>query len=74
MNDITGRAPCELITPVKNKIIMVAYGVAEQPTQGQIIHGVEIPTRGYAKVGVDRVVDGWDDLELEVPGGDGERI
>nr|TKW02918.1 hypothetical protein SEVIR_7G030900v2 [Setaria viridis] len=73
MDDITGRAPCEFVTLVKNKLIVVAYGVAEQPTQGQTIHGVEIPDRGYAKVGVDRVVDGWDDLELEIPGGDGKK-
>nr|TKW32558.1 hypothetical protein SEVIR_2G175300v2 [Setaria viridis] len=63
----------ELVNPVKNKLIMVAYGVAEQPTQGQTIHGVEIPALGYAKVGVDRVVDGWDDLKLEIPRGDGEK-
>ena len=55
MDDITGRAPCELVTPVRNKLIVLAYGVAEQPTQGQTLH------------------DGWDDLELEISGGDGEK-
>nr|TKV94916.1 hypothetical protein SEVIR_9G327400v2 [Setaria viridis] len=73
MDNITGRAPCDLVTPVKNKLIVVDYGVAKQPTHGQTIHGVEIPARGYAKVGVDQVVDGWDNLELEILGGDGEK-
>nr|TKW38524.1 hypothetical protein SEVIR_1G120900v2 [Setaria viridis] len=73
VDDITGRAPCELVTPMKNKLIVVAYGVAKQPTQGQTIHGVEIPAGGYTKVGVDRVADGWEDLELEILGGDGEK-
>nr|TKW33684.1 hypothetical protein SEVIR_2G255600v2 [Setaria viridis] len=72
MDDITGIAPCELVTPVRNKLIVVAYGVAEQPMQGQTIHGVEIQAR-YVKVGVDRVADGWEDLELEITGGDGKR-
>nr|TKW03580.1 hypothetical protein SEVIR_7G050700v2 [Setaria viridis] len=73
MDNITGRTSCELVTPVKNKLIMVAYGVAEQPTQSQTLHSVEIPSRGYAKVGVERVVDSWDDLELEIPRGDGGK-
>nr|TKW21568.1 hypothetical protein SEVIR_4G127700v2 [Setaria viridis] len=73
VDDIIGRAPCELVTSVKNKLIVVAYRVAKQPIQGQTLHGVEIPTRSYAKVGVDRVVDDWDDLELEIPGGDREK-
>nr|TKV99772.1 hypothetical protein SEVIR_8G065900v2 [Setaria viridis] len=81
VDDIIGRAPCELVTPVKNKLIVVAYGVVEQPMQGQtlmvwlivVAYGVEIPARGYAKVGVDRVVNSWDDLELEIPGDGGEK-
>lgn len=72
MDDITGRAPSELVTPVRNKLIVVAYGVAEQPTQGQTLHDVEIQAR-YAKVGVDRVADGWENLKLEIPEGDGKE-
>ncbi|RCV25390.1 hypothetical protein SETIT_5G162700v2, partial [Setaria italica] len=73
MDDITVRVPCEFVNPVKNKLILVSYGVTEQPTKGQRIHGVEILARGYAKVRVDRVVNGWDDLKLEVPGSDKEK-
>ena len=28
---------------------------------------------GYARVMVDRVEQGWEDLDLEIPGGDGEE-
>ena len=28
---------------------------------------------GYARVTVDRVEKGWEDLDLEIPGGDGEE-
>ena len=72
VDDIIGRAPCELVTPMRNKLIVVAYGVVEQPTQGQTLHGIEIQAC-YAKVGVDRVANGWEDLELEIPGGDREK-
>lgn len=73
MDDITRRAPYKLVTSMKNNLIVVACGVAEQPMQGQTLHGVEIPAHSYAEVGVDRVVDGWDDLELEIPGGVREK-
>ena len=36
------------------------------------IHGMAIP-EGYARVMVDRVEKGWEDLNLEIPGGDGEE-
>jgi hypothetical protein len=49
----------------------VAHGIAEVPIQGGTIHGVPI-LEGYARVMVDRVEKGWEDLHLEIPGGDGE--
>nr|TKV99759.1 hypothetical protein SEVIR_8G064900v2 [Setaria viridis] len=57
MDDITGRAPCELVTLVKNKLIVVAYDSSSRLRQSW----------------VDRVVDGWNDLELEIPRGDREK-
>ena len=57
---------------MKNKVLVVAYGVVEPSMEGQKYHGNDIPG-GYAKVGVDRVADDWGDLELEMPGGDGEK-
>jgi hypothetical protein len=50
----------------------VAHGIAEVPVQGGTIHGVSIP-EGYARVMVNRVEKGWEDLDLEIPGGDGEE-
>jgi hypothetical protein len=50
----------------------VAHSIAEVSIQGGIIHGVSIP-KGYARVMVDRVEKGWEDLDLEIPGGDVEE-
>ena len=33
---------------------------------------MQIP-EGYGRVMVDRVERGWEDLDLEIPGGDGEE-
>lgn len=68
MDDITTRTPCELHTPVRKKTSVVAYAIAEVPVQRGLFHGVEIPA-GYAMVQVDK---GWEDLDLDIPGGDGE--
>ena len=72
MDDITVRTPCELLYQQRKKIKLVAHGIAKVPIQGGTIHGMEIP-EGYARVLVDRVERGWEDLDLEIPGGDGEE-
>jgi len=72
MDDITVRAPCELLYQQRKKIKLVAHGIAEVPVQGGTIHGRPIP-EGYARVMVDRVEPGWEDLDLEIPGGNGEE-
>ncbi|RLM61613.1 hypothetical protein C2845_PM14G08240 [Panicum miliaceum] len=72
MDDITVRTPCELLYQQRKKIKVVAHGIAEVPIQGGTIHGAPIP-EGYARVLVDRVEKGWEDLDLEIPGGDGEE-
>ncbi|KAF8723579.1 hypothetical protein HU200_021534 [Digitaria exilis] len=45
---------------------------ADVPVDGGVIHGVPIPP-GYARVNVDRFLPGWEDLDLEIEGGDGEK-
>jgi len=72
VDDITVRTPCELLYQQRKKIKLVAHGIAEVPVQGGTIHGRPIP-EGYARVMVDRVEPGWEDLDLEIPGGDGEE-
>ena len=72
VDDITMRTPCELQYQQRKKIKLVAHGIAEVPVQGGTIHGRPIP-EGYARVMVDRVEPGWEDLDLEIPGGNREE-
>ena len=72
VDDITMRTPCELLYQQRKKIKLVAHGIAEVPVQGGTIHGMPIPD-GYVRVMADRVAPGWEDLDLEIPGGDGEE-
>ena len=66
MDDIAVRTPCELLFPLrKKKLKVVTHGVPEVPVQGGTIHGMTIP-EGYARVMVDRVKNGWEDLDLEI--------
>jgi len=72
VDDIAVKTPCELLCPLRKKLKLVAHGVAEVPIQGRTIRGMAIP-EGYDRVMVDRVENGWEDLDLEIPGGDGEE-
>ena len=63
---------CELLYQLRKKLKVVAHRIAEVPVQGGTIYGMVIP-EGYASVMVDRVEKGWEDLDLEIPGGDGEE-
>ena len=63
--------PCELLYQQRKKIKLVTHGIAEVPIQGGTIHGMPI-SEGYARVMVDQVEKGWEYLDLEIPGGDGE--
>ena len=71
MDEITQRTPCALQTCSKNLRFMVVYGSAMPSTPDEVYHGQEIPA-GYAKVGVEEVCNDWKNLELDIPGGDGE--
>jgi hypothetical protein len=52
---------------------VVDHGVAEKTVEGDSLTGHHHGVEYYAKVFVDGVVDGWADLELEVPGLMGKR-
>ena len=72
VDEITQRTPCDLQTAIKNLMFTVAYGTV-MPTQlGDVYHGQQIPP-GYTRVGVEQVCQGCEMLELDIPGGDGER-
>ena len=47
--------------------------MAEKLTPEATFLGGKFSDNGYAKVGVDRVLDTWEDLELDVHGLDGEE-
>ena len=50
----------------------VAYSTAIPTQLGDVYHGQQIPP-GYTRVGMEQVYQGWETLELDIPGGDGER-
>lgn len=45
----------------------MAHAIAEVPLKGGLIQGMEIPA-GYARVHVDSIEKGWEDLDLDIPG------
>jgi hypothetical protein len=52
---------------MKNISMKVAVGYALPSGPGQVWHGREIRA-GYARVGVDAIVPGYESLELDIPG------
>ena len=68
VDDITQWTPCELQSPFKNLVFIVAYGLAYP---GDIYHGQQIPT-GYAKVSVEEVRQRYETLEFDIPKGASE--
>jgi hypothetical protein len=67
MDDISGKTSCEMHQSMKNISMKVAVGYALPSGPGQIWHGREIRA-GYARVGVDAIVLGYESLELDVAG------
>jgi hypothetical protein len=51
MDDITGRSACEILTHIRNMMVVVAYGVAETPTQWQIFLDVDFQLKVTPKLG-----------------------
>ena len=72
VDEITQRTPCDLQTAIKNLMFTVAYSTAMPTQPGNVYHGQQIPA-GYTRIGVEQVCQGWETLELDIPGGDGER-
>ena len=72
VDDIQETTTCELHMKMKNISMKVADGFALPNAPEATIHGNPIPP-GYARVGVDEVLSGYDSLELDFPGGQGEQ-
>jgi hypothetical protein len=65
--------PCELHKPFGNITIQVEYGSAFAHFPGQTSHGMLIPL-GYTSISVEEICQPqFEDLELDILGGDGER-
>ena len=71
VDDIREKTNCELHQSMKNISMKVAVGFALACEPGARWHGSEIHS-SYARVRVDEVVPGYDALELDIPGAEGE--
>ncbi|KAJ1276178.1 hypothetical protein BS78_05G194200 [Paspalum vaginatum] len=72
VDDLKHHCSCELHIPTWNLSTAVAHSVALPVVPGQKFHCSGIPP-GYSTVIVEQVVSGYEDLELQQKGGDGER-
>ena len=69
---VTEKTDCELHVPMRNISVKVAVGYVYPYEDGQTHHHQPIPA-GYARVGVDDVVAGYETMDLDIPGGDEEK-
>ena len=57
---------------MRNISVKVAVGYVYPTEEGSTYHHESIPA-GYARVGVDDIVTGFETMELDIPGGDEEK-
>jgi hypothetical protein len=67
MDEIKGKTHCEIYQSMKNICMKVAVGYALHIQPGVTWHSRQIPD-GYAHVGVDEVLRGYETLELDIAG------
>jgi hypothetical protein len=72
VDDITEKTNCELHAPMKNISFPVANGYALPHQLGSTFHFGEIPA-GFARVGVTKVMSGFNSMHLDIPGAEGEK-
>jgi hypothetical protein len=73
VDDIMERKNFELHQSMKNISIKMAVSFALPSEPVACFHGCPIPA-GYARVGMDEVLKGYERLELDIPAGEGETI
>jgi hypothetical protein len=66
VDDVREMKNCELHKPMKNMSFKVAIGNALHCLPEPLHHGNPIPA-GYARVMVDDIVPGFEDLEIDIP-------
>ena len=71
VDDITEREHCDLHAKCMNITLKVVVGYALPRVPDGTYHCSPIPD-GYAVVGVDEVIPGFEQLELDFPTGEGE--
>jgi hypothetical protein len=71
VDGIKEKTPCELHQSMKNISMKMAIGYASSCEPRVTWHFCEIPV-GYARVGVDEIVPGYESLELDMPGPEDE--
>jgi hypothetical protein len=71
VDEIKGKTSCELHQLMKNISMMVAVGYALSCEPGVTWHSLQNPD-GYARVGVDEIVPGYESLELDMAGPEDE--
>ena len=69
---VTEKTDCELHVSMRNISFKVAVGYVYPIEDGAMYHHDSIPA-GYARVGVDDIVTGFETMELDIPGGDDEK-
>ena len=69
--DVRETIDCELHQPMKNMSLKVAIGSALPCGPEQLHHGNPIPA-GYARVTVDEIVQGYEELEIDYRTPEGE--
>ena len=72
MDDVKEMKECDLHYPVGNVSTKVASGSALPCTPGALHHNNPI-AYGYARVTVEDIVQGFEDLEIDKPTPEGER-
>lgn len=72
MEDVTEKTDYELHMSMRNISLKVAVGYALPNQPRASYHLGDIPA-GYARVGVDEIVPGFETMDLEIPGGDEEK-
>ena len=72
VDDITEKTNCELHAPMNNLSFPVANGYALPHQLGATFHFGEIPA-GFARVGVTKVLSGFNSMHLDIPGAEGEK-